>query len=164
MIHDILSENVRKEIDSIRTKFPHDKTKSSIIESLLIIQHENDGYLDEELIGALAHYLNIQKIDVYEVATFYSMFNLKPVGKNTISVCTNVSCMLRDSDQIVEYIEKKLKIKIGQSTKDNKFYLKDEMECLAACNGAPMMQVNHVNYENLTFEKIDKILDGMKDD
>ena len=116
------------------------------------------------MIGALEQYLNVQKIDVYEVATFYSMFNLKPIGKNTISVCTNVSCMLRNSDQIVEYIEKKLKIKIGESTKDNKFYLKDEMECLAACNGAPMMQVNHVNYENLTFEKIDKILDGIKDD
>ena len=164
MIYDILSENVRKEIDSIRTKFPNDKNKSSIIESLLVIQHDNGGYLNEEFMGALAQYLNVQKIDVYEVATFYSMFNLKPVGKNTISVCTNVSCMLRDSDQIVEYIEKKLKIKIGQSTKDNKFYLKDEMECLAACNGAPMMQVNHVNYENLTFEKIDKILDGIKDD
>ena len=164
MIHNILSENVRKEIDSIRTKFPHDKSKSSIIESLLIIQHENNGYLNQELIGALAQYLNVQKIDVYEVATFYSMFNLKPVGKHTISVCTNVSCMLRNSDQIVQYIEKKLKIKIGESTKDNKFYLKDEMECLAACNGAPMMQVNHINYENLTFEKIDKILDGIKDD
>ena len=164
MIYDILSENVRKEIDSIRTKFPYDKNKSSIIESLLVIQHDNGGYLNEELIGALAQYLNVQKIDVYEVATFYSMFNLKPIGKNTISVCTNVSCMLRNSDQIVEYIEKKLKIKIGESTKDNKFYLKDEMECLAACNGAPMMQVNHVNYENLTFEKIDKILDGIKDD
>ena len=110
MIHDILSENVRKEIDSIRTKFPHDKNKSSIIESLLIIQHENSGYLNEDLIGALAQYLNVQKIDVYEVATFYSMFNLKPVGKNTISVCTNVSCMLRNSDQIVEYIEKKLSL------------------------------------------------------
>ena len=164
MIHDTLSESVRKEIDSIRSKFPHDKNRSSIIESLLIIQHENSGFLNEDLIGALAQYLNVQKIDVYEVATFYSMFNLKPVGKNTISVCTNVSCMLRNSDQIVEYIEKKLKIKIGESTKDNKFYLKDEMECLAACNGAPMMQVNHVNYENLTFEKIDKILDGIKDD
>ncbi len=164
MIHNILSENVRKEIDSIRTKFPQDKSKSSIIESLLVIQHENNGYLSQELIGALAQYLNVQKIDVYEVATFYTMFNLKPVGKHTISVCTNVSCMLRNSDQIVQYIEKKLKIKIGESTKDNKFYLKDEMECLAACNGAPMMQVNHINYENLTFEKIDKILDGIKDD
>ena len=164
MINYILSENVRKEIDSIRTKFPYDKSKSSIIESLLVIQHENNGYLSQELIEALARYLNVQKIDVYEVATFYSMFNLKPVGKHTISVCTNVSCMLRNSDQIVEYIEKKLKIKIGESTKDNKFYLKDEMECLAACNGAPMMQVNHINYENLTFEKIDQILDGIKND
>tara|TARA_B100000035_G_scaffold213734_1_gene183165 strand:+ start:6549 stop:7040 length:492 start_codon:yes stop_codon:yes gene_type:complete len=160
----LLSDKTKKEIDSIRNKFPDDKNKSSIIESLLIIQHENNGYLTNELIESLANYLNVQKIDVYEVATFYSMFSLKPVGKNTISVCTNVSCMLRNSDQIVDYIEKKLKVKIGESTKDNKFYLKDEMECLAACNGAPMMQVNHINYENLTYEKIDKILDGIKDD
>ena len=120
--------------------------------------------LTNELIKSLANYLNVQTIDVYEVATFYSMFSLKPVGKNTISVCTNVSCMLRNSDEILSYIEKKLKVKTGESTKDNKFYLKDEMECLAACNGAPMMQVNHINYENLTYEKIDKILDGIKDD
>ena len=159
-----LSDKIKKEIDSVKNKFPDDQNKSSIIESLLIIQHENNGYLTNELIESLADYLNVQKIDVYEVATFYSMFNLKPVGKNTISVCTNVSCMLRNSDQIVNYIEKKLKVKIGESTKDNKFYLKDEMECLAACNGAPMMQVNHINYENLTYEKIDKILDGIKDD
>ena len=129
-----------------------------------MIQDDNGGYISEDLIEALADYLNIKKIDVYEVATFYSMFNLKSVGRNVISVCTNVSCMLRKSDEIVEYIEKKLKVKIGESTKDNKFYLKDEMECLAACNGAPMMQVNHVNYENLTFKKIDEILDGIKDD
>ena len=159
-----LSDKIKKEIDSIKNKFPDDQNKSSIIESLLIIQHENNGYLTNELIESLADYLNVQKIDVYEVATFYSMFSLKPIGKNIISVCTNVSCMLRNSDQIVNYIEKKLKVKIGESTKDNKFYLKDEMECLAACNGAPMMQVNHINYENLTYEKIDKILDGIKDD
>ena len=131
---------------------------------MLIVQHHNNGFLTEELIESVADYLNVQKIDVYEVATFYSMFNLKPVGKNVISVCTNVSCMLRHSDEIVDYIEKKLKIKIGESTKDNKFFLKDEMECLAACNGAPMMQVNHINYENLTFKKIDEVLDGIKDD
>jgi len=159
-----LSDKIKKEIDSIKNKFPEDQNKSSIIESLLIIQHENNGYLTNELIESLANYLNVQKIDVYEVATFYSMFSLKPIGKNTISVCTNVSCMLRNSDEIVNYIQKKLKVKIGESTKDNKFYLKDEMECLAACNGAPMMQVNHINYENLTYEKIDKILDGIKDE
>ena len=160
----ILSENLKKEIDSIKLKFPDFEKRSSIIESLLIVQHHNNGFLTEELIESVADYLNVQKIDVYEVATFYSMFNLKPVGKNVISVCTNVSCMLRHSDEIVDYIEKKLKIKIGESTKDNKFFLKDEMECLAACNGAPMMQVNHINYENLTFKKIDEVLDGIKDD
>ena len=160
----ILSENLKKEIDSIKFKFPDNEKRSSIIESLLIVQHHNNGFLTEELIESVADYLNVQKIDVYEVATFYSMFNLKPVGKNVISVCTNVSCMLRHSDEIVDYIEKKLKIKIGESTKDNKFFLKDEMECLAACNGAPMMQVNHINYENLTFKKIDEVLDGIKDD
>tara|TARA_B100000035_G_scaffold30929_1_gene23606 strand:+ start:1832 stop:2326 length:495 start_codon:yes stop_codon:yes gene_type:complete len=164
MTSKVLSEDVKKEIDMVRLKFPKDQNKSSIIESLLLIQHANGGYLSEALIEALADHLKIKKIDIYEVATFYSMFNLKPVGRNIISVCTNVSCMLRKSDEIVEYIEKKLKVKIGESTKDNKFYLKDEMECLAACNGAPMMQVNHVNYENLTFTKIDEIIDGIKDD
>ena len=160
----IFTENIIKEIDLIKTKFPKDKSKSAIIESLLIIQHDNKGFLNEELIASLASYLDVNKIDVYEVATFYSMFNLEPVGEITISVCTNVSCMLRKSDDIVKYIEKKLKIKIGESTKDNKFYLKDEMECLAACNGAPMMQVNHVNYENLTVEKVDQILDEIAND
>jgi NADH-quinone oxidoreductase subunit E len=161
---DLFPKNILKEIDIVRSKFPEDKSKSAIIESLLLIQHDNDGFLSDELIASLANYLNINKIDVYEVATFYSMFNLKPVGKITISVCTNVSCMLRNSDGIVDHIEKKLKIKIGESTKDNKFYLKDEMECLAACNGAPMMQVNHINYENLTFEKVDNILDEIAND
>jgi NADH-quinone oxidoreductase subunit E len=161
---DLFPKNIMKEIDIVRSKFPEDKSKSAIIESLLLIQHDNNGFLSDELIASLANYLNINKIDVYEVATFYSMFNLKPVGKITISVCTNVSCMLRNSDGIVDHIEKKLKIKIGESTKDNKFYLKDEMECLAACNGAPMMQVNHINYENLTFEKVDNILDEIAND
>jgi NADH-quinone oxidoreductase subunit E len=161
---DLFSKNILKEIDIVRSKFPEDKSKSAIIESLLLIQHDNNGFLSDELIASLANYLNVNKIDVYEVATFYSMFNLKPVGKITISVCTNVSCMLRNSDGIVDHIEKKLKIKIGESTKDNKFYLKDEMECLAACNGAPMMQVNHINYENLTFEKVDNILDEIAND
>ena len=161
---DLFPKNILKEIDIVRSKFPEDKSKSAIIESLLLIQHDNNGFLSDELIASLANYLNINKIDVYEVATFYSMFNLKPVGKITISVCTNVSCMLRNSDGIVDHIEKKLKIKIGESTKDNRFYLKDEMECLAACNGAPMMQVNHINYENLTFEKVDNILDEIAND
>ncbi|MBH44048.1 MAG: NAD(P)H-dependent oxidoreductase subunit E [Gammaproteobacteria bacterium] len=146
-------------IENIKKKFPEDRKKSSIIESLLILQKNNNGYLTKDIITSLAKYLKVEEIDVYEVATFYSMFNTKPVGINTISVCTNVSCMLRNADNILNHIENKLGIKVGETTKDQKFFLKDEIECLAACNGAPMMQVNHKNYENLTIEKVDKILE-----
>ena len=93
---------------------------------------------------------------MYEVAAFYSMFELDKTGKHTISVCTNVSCMLNGSDEILSYLEKKLKVKVGSSSE--KFFLKDERECLAACCGAPMMQVDHRYYENLTIEKIDQII------
>ena len=90
------------------------------------------------------------------------MINIKPVGKNIIAVCNNVSCMLRGSDKILSHIEKKLNIKVGESTADNKFYLKDEIECLAACNGGPMMQINHKNYENISIEQVDKIIENLK--
>jgi NADH-quinone oxidoreductase subunit E len=118
--------------------------------------------VSESIMKQLSDYLKVELIDVMEVATFYSMINIKPVGKNVISVCNNVSCMLNGSDEIIRHIEKKLKIKVGTSTPDKRFYLKDEVECLAACTGGPMMQVNHVNYENLTKEKVDKILDKIK--
>ncbi len=153
---------VQNEIDEIIKKFPNDQPKSSIIESLLILQEKNNGYVSESLMKQLSDYLKVELIDVMEVATFYSMINTKPVGKNVISVCNNVSCMLNGSDEIIKHIEKKLKISVGMSTSDKRFYLKDEVECLAACTGAPMMQVNHVNYENLTKEKVDKILDKIK--
>ena len=110
---------------------------------------------------AVADYLEMSKIAVYEVASFYSMFETQPVGKNSVSVCTNISCMLMGSDNIVEHIENKLGIKTGESTKDGKFFLKCEEECLAACCGGPMMMINHKYYENLTPEKIDTILDNL---
>jgi len=99
---------------------------------------------------------------VYEVATFYSMFSTKPVGRNNVAICTNISCMLRGADEVVDHVEKKLEIKIGESTSDGRIYLKKEEECLAACCGAPMMMVNHEYHENLTPEKIDEILDKLK--
>jgi NADH-quinone oxidoreductase subunit E len=101
------------------------------------------------------------KIAVYEVASFYSMLETTPVGRHSISICTNISCMLKGSDEIVEYTEKKLGIKTGESTSDGKVFLKMEEECLAACCGGPMMMVDHVYHENLTKEKIDKILDQL---
>jgi NADH-quinone oxidoreductase subunit E len=111
---------------------------------------------------AIAAYLGLPPIQVYEVASFYSMFETRPVGRVHVSVCTNVSCMLCGSDRIVEAVEKHLGIKVGESTPDGKFFLKREEECLAACNNAPMMMVDHVYHENLTPEKATAILDGVE--
>ena len=149
-------------IDNVLQKFPKDRKKSAIIESLLILQHHNNGYVSKEIIYELSKYLSVSEIEIYEVATFYTMINTKPIGKNIIAVCNNVSCMLRGSDKILSHIEKKLNIKVGESTADNKFYLKDEIECLAACNGGPMMQINHKNYENISIEQVDKIIENLK--
>ena len=110
---------------------------------------------------AVADYIGLPPIQVYEVATFYSMFETKPVGRHHVSVCTNISCMLRGAFEVVERVERKLGIKTGESTPDGRIYLKREEECLAACTGAPMMMVDHVYHENLTPASIDKILDDL---
>jgi NADH-quinone oxidoreductase subunit E len=153
-----LSAHVRGEIDQWVAKFPNDRQRSAVIGALHAVQHENHGYLTPPLMDAVAAYLNLPPIQVYEVASFYSMFETKPVGRHSISICTNISCMLRGSDEIVEHVEKTLGIKTGESTPDGKFYLKREEECLAACCGAPMMMVDHHYHENLTPQKVDRIL------
>jgi NADH-quinone oxidoreductase subunit E len=152
-----LSEHLCDEIENWISRFPIDQKQSAVLGALRALQHE-EGYLPVDKMDAIAEYLEIPAIAVYEVASFYSMFELKPVGKHTISVCTNLSCMLRGADEIVEHLKNKLGIDFGESTQDGKFYLKQEEECLAACCGAPMMQVNHVYKENLTIEKVDEIL------
>ena len=157
-----LSEHVREEIDRWVAKFPPDRKRSAVISALHAVQHENNGYLTTPLMDAVAEYLGLPAIQVYEVATFYSMFSTKPVGRHHISVCTNISCMLRGAEEVVERVEKKLGIKTGESTPDGRIYLKREEECLAACTGAPMMMVDHVYHENLTPDAIDKILDELK--
>ena len=156
-----LSQHARDEIDQWLKKYPDDQKQSAILAALREVQHENKGYLTTELMDAVADYLGMPKIAVYEVASFYSMLETTPVGRHSISICTNISCMLCGSDEIVEYTEKKLGVKTGESTPDGKFFLKQEEECLAACCGGPMMMVDHVYYENLTPEKIDKILDKL---
>ena len=161
MSETVLSDHVREEIDHWVAKFPEGRHRSAVIAALQAVQHENQGFLTTELMDAVAAYLDLPPIQVYEVATFYSMFETKPVGRNSISVCTNISCMLCGSDEIVDYLEKKLGTKLGESTEDGRFYLKKEEECLAACCGAPMMMVNHVYHENLTPEKIDEIIEGL---
>ena len=159
---DLLSAHARAEIDHWLTRYPPERKQSAVLAALREVQHENGGYLTTELMDAVADYLDLPPIAVYEVASFYSMFELQPVGRHCIAVCTNISCMLRGSDTVLSYIERKLGIKLGESTPDGKFYLKKEEECLAACCGAPMMQVDHVYYENLTPEKVDRILGSLE--
>jgi NADH-quinone oxidoreductase subunit E len=157
-----LSAHVREEIDRWRARFPEGRQRSAVIGALHAVQHENNGYVTEELMNGVAEYLGLPKINVYEVAAFYSMFQTKPVGRHNVAICTNVSCMLRGADDIVAHVEDKLGVKLGQSTADGRIYLKKEEECLAACCGAPMMMVDHKYHENLTREKVDEILDGLE--
>ena len=156
-----LSKQVCREIDHWVAKFPKGRQRSAVISALQAVQHENQGFLTQDLMDAVAEHLDLPPIQVYEVATFYSMFETDPVGRHCISVCTNISCMLCGSTEIVAYLEKKLDVKLGESTEDGKFYLKQEEECLAACCGAPMMMVNHDYHENLTPQKIDEILEQL---
>lgn len=158
----VLSAHVREEIDHWVAKFPPGKQRSAVIAGLRAAQHENNGFLTPALMDAVAEYLQLPAIQVYEVATFYSMFETKPCGRHHISVCTNISCMLCGGEEILAHVEKRLGIKVGESTGDGRFYLKREEECLAACNNAPMMMVDHVYYENLTTETVDEILDRHK--
>jgi len=157
-----LSDATRAHIDHWLSKFPPDRKRSAVLQGLHAAQEQNGGWLSDELIAAVAKYLGLPPVWAYEVATFYSMFETRPVGRHHISVCTNISCMLCGGEEILAHVERRLGIKVGESTPDGRFYLKQEEECLAACNGAPMMMVDHVYFENLTPEKVDRILDEHK--
>jgi len=156
-----LSDHVRQEIDHWKARFPKDRQRSAVISALHAVQHENHGYVTAEQMNAIAEYLELPSIQVYEVATFYSMFQTREVGRNEVAICTNVSCMLRGADDLVEHVEKKLDVKLGETTADGRIFLKKEEECIAACCGAPAMMVNHKYYENLTPEMVDEILEGL---
>ncbi len=159
---ELLSAHVREEIDHWVAKFPDGKQRSAVIAALHAVQHENQGYLTPELMDSVAAYLGLEPIQVYEIATFYSMFETRPCGRHHVSVCTNISCMLRGADDLVAHVEGKLGIRTGESTPDGRIFLKREEECLAACVGAPMMMVDHVYYENLTPDRVDEILDALE--
>jgi NADH-quinone oxidoreductase subunit E len=148
-----LSEHVIEEIEHWKSRFPEGRERSAVISALHAVQHENHGYLTAEQMNAVAEYLGLPTMQVYEVATFYSMFQTQPVGRHNVAICTNVSCMLRGADELVDHVENKLGIKVGESTEDGRIYLKREEECLAACCGAPMMMVDHKYHENLTDRK-----------
>jgi len=158
----VLSDQVQAEVDRWIAKFPQGRQRSAVIAALHAVQHENGGFVTPELMDAVANYLDLPAVQVYEVATFYSMIETRPVGRHSISVCTNISCMLRGSHEIVSHIERKLGIETGESTPDGKIYLKREEECLAACCGAPMMMVDHTYHEDLTPAKVDAVLDALE--
>ncbi|MDP1603639.1 MAG: NADH-quinone oxidoreductase subunit NuoE [Legionella sp.] len=149
-----------KEIDSWIAKYPADQKQSAVMSALRIVQ-EQYGYLTPELMDAVAEYLDMPAIAVYEVSTFYTMYEHKPIGRNLVNVCTNISCQLRGSTEVVNHLEAKLGIPLNGTTDDGRFTLRS-VECLGACVNAPMMQVNTDYHENLTNDKIDMILEQYK--
>jgi len=157
---DLLTTEMRAEIDRWLAKYPPDQKASAVLVALHAVQ-EHNGWISNQWMDAVADYLDMPPVSVYEVGTFYSMLELEPVGRHIVSICTNISCMLCGADEIVDYIEKKLDIKLGETTPDKKITLKVEEECLAACAGGPMMTVDGHYHENLTPEKIDQILGSL---
>jgi NADH-quinone oxidoreductase subunit E len=157
---ELFSDSLREKLDLWVAKYPVGQEQSALIPCLHILQDANGGWLSQAIMDALASYLSVPAISVYEVATFYTMFELEPVGKHKISVCTNISCMLCGSEEIMDHLQSKLNIKPGQTTDDGLFTLK-EVECLGACVGAPMLLLDKQYHEHLTPEKIDQILQGL---
>ena len=157
----LLTAELCQQIDRWVAKYPPEHKRSAVLSALNLAQESNGGWLTTELIEAVAEYLEIPPIAAHEAATFYTMFELKPVGRHIISVCTNISCMLCGSDEIVAHLENKLGVKLGATTPDGKFTLK-EVECLAACGGAPMFMIGKDYYENLTPQRVDEILANLE--
>ena len=159
-MNDILTPALRERIDAWLARFPAEHRRSAVLGALREVQKEY-GHLNPERMDAVASYLGLPAIQVYEVGSFYTGFEHEPVGRHTVSVCTNISCWLRGGEALLAHIEKSLGISAGESTRDGRVYLKSEEECLAGCCGAPMMQVDHVYHENLTPEKADRILEAL---
>jgi NADH-quinone oxidoreductase subunit E len=152
------SEEKLKKVQEIIERYPEGKQKSALLPLLHLAQEENGGWLSVEAMDQVAGLLQLKPIEVYEVATFYSMYNLKPVGKYLFEVCQTGPCMLKGSDEIISYIKQKLDIGVGETTSDGMFTLKT-VECLGACGYAPMMQMGKYYKEHLTPEKVDQIIE-----
>ena len=155
------SEEKMQRVRQIIARYPEGKQKSALIPLLHLAQEEFGGWLDVPVMDYVAGILNLQPIEVYEVATFYTMFNMKPVGKYVLEVCQTGPCMLRGSDEIIEHIKMRLGIQAGETTPDGLFTLKPA-ECLGACGYAPMMQLGKFYKENLTKEKVDALLEELR--
>jgi len=157
----MISDKAQQQIDKWIAKYPPNQQRCAVMEALKIVQAENHNMLTPELIQAVATYLKMPNIEVQEVASFYENYNHQPMGKHVIRFCHNISCMLNGADDLILYLENKLGIKAGEVTKDGLISFK-KVECLGACIGAPMLQINDSYYENLTREKLDKIIGGLQ--
>jgi len=158
---DLLNEETCEKIDHWMSKFPVENKRSALIQALIAAQDQNGGWLNKDFIEAVADYMDLPPVWAYEVASFYSMLDTRPVGKHKVNICTNISCWLNGAEDIVSHVEKKLGIGLGETTDDNRITLIVEEECLAACCGAPMMVVDGHYHENLDPDKVDQILDGL---
>ena len=157
----MFSENKLQQVNEIIARYPLGKQKSALLPVLHLAQDEFGGWLDVPVMDYVASLLNIEPIEVYEVATFYSMYNLKPVGRYLFEVCQTGPCMINGSDEIIAYIKNKLNIGVGETTADGMFTLKT-VECLGACGYAPMMQLGKIYKEHLTKEKVDQIIEDCR--
>ena len=157
-----LGERTRAHIDHWVAKFPPDRKRSALIQGLMAAQEQNGGWLSDELIAAGAEYPGVAAVWGYGGAAFFSVLDLEPVGRHKVSICTNISCWLNGAEDLVAHVERKLGCSLGHSTADGRVKLVREEECLAACAGAPMMVVDGHYHENLTVEKVDKLLDELE--
>ena len=160
MAFEFIGENLKK-AEEIINKYPEDRHKSAVMPLLDLAQRQNNNYLSKEVIEYISDMLHLPPIKVYEVASFYSMYNLKPVGRYLLQVCGTTPCMLRGSGNIIEVCKKKLNIEMNQTTADDLFTLK-EVECLGGCVNAPIVQINDDYYEDLDGDKMAEILDNLK--
>jgi NADH-quinone oxidoreductase subunit E len=158
----LISAEARAKIDAWLEKYPADRRESAVLQALHVMQVQNGGWVSRELMAAVADYLGMPRISVYEVGTFYSMVELEPVGRHMVALCTNISCMLCGAESLVEHVEKKLGIRLGETTPDGRITLKKEEECLAACAAGPMMTVDGHYHEKLTPDRVDAILDALE--
>ncbi len=156
-----IKPETKLKIDDWLKRYPKEQRQSAVMQALSLLQEDNGGWLDKPHMDAVAAHLGMPAIAVYEVASFYSMYELKPVGRHKLSVCTNISCMLRGSETIMEYLKTRLDIKPGETTTDGRITLK-EVECLGACVNAPVAQLGRDYHENLTLEKLDRLLEGLE--
>jgi NADH-quinone oxidoreductase subunit E len=157
----VIKGEVKERTDRWISHYPADQRQSAVMPTLRIVQEVNGGYLTPELMDEVAAYLGMQPAAVYEVATFYSMYEHQPVGKHKICVCHNISCLLRDVDDLIEYLKEKLGVDIGEVTPDGRFSIK-KVECLGACGEAPVAMIGKEYYGNLTRERLDELLESLE--